>query len=51
MKDALFAELDDHLNNGCVDSRCRYFPNKSPEFDDLFIEHLVEVVMEVMDEN
>ena len=50
LEDRIFAELDDHLNNGCVDHRCRYNPAGIPEFDGEFIQHLAESILETLDE-
>jgi len=50
LEDRLFAELDDHLNNGCIDSRCMFNPSSTPGFDNDFLNHLVDVLMETFSE-
>lgn len=48
LKQRIFEELDDHLNNGCVDSRCEI--SIDGEFKDSLLEHLAEVLVEVFEE-
>ena len=52
--DLIFAVLDEHLNNGCIDSRCWYraFPLDDIEeaFPESFLEHLTEQVIEAINE-
>ena len=44
-KDRLYDELLEHLYRGCIDSRCDF------ENVEKFTEHLVEAVMEVLEED
>lgn len=52
--DMIFAVLDEHLNTGCVDSRCWYrvHPLEDVEeaFPEAFLEHLTIQIVEVIDE-
>lgn len=48
LKQLILDELDDHLNNGCVDSRCDIPPDgifRSP-----ILEHLAEILVDVLEE-
>lgn len=53
-KETLFDVLDEHLNDGCIDSRCWYEvrdegADTEVHFPDEFIEHLAECVTEALD--
>lgn len=52
--DLIFAVLDEHLNNGCTDSRCWYRANPIEDieiaFPESFLEHLTDEVLEVISE-
>lgn len=44
-KELLFSELEEHLNNGCLDSACE-FDSSYAEFSAGFINHLIDIIDE-----
>lgn len=47
-KEKLFAELDEHLNHGCIDEHCE-FDSSYAEFSAGFIHHLVDIIEDTYD--
>ena len=45
-------ELNEHLNEGCIDSRCSFVvKDGEASFDRSFVEHLVEVILDTLEES
>lgn len=42
-KERLFSELEEHLNNGCLDEHCE-FDSSYAEFSAGFINHLIDII-------